>query len=115
MPDILLVMTNCPDADSAARLAAALLERRLAACVSEGAPVRSTYWWQGALETADEIPLAIKCTRDRYAQVEEAIRELHPYQVPEILALPVATGFGPYMQWIDDMTRPEALMRNPMP
>ena len=112
MPDILLVLTNCPDADSAARLASALLERRLAACVSEGAPVRSTYRWKGAVETATEIPLAIKCTRERYAQVEEALRELHPYEVPEILALPVAAGFGPYLQWVDDETRPHARQRD---
>ncbi|MEN9419622.1 MAG: hypothetical protein RI988_3242 [Pseudomonadota bacterium] len=112
MPDILLVLTNCPDTDSAARLAAELLERRLAACVTEGAAVRSTYRWQGSVETATEIPLAIKCTRERYAQVEQAIRELHPYEVPEILALPVAAGFGPYLQWVDEETRPQAHPRD---
>lgn len=112
MPDILLVLTHCPDADSAARLATALLERGLAACVSEGGAVRSTYRWKGAVETATEIPLAIKCTHERYAQVEKTIRELHPYEVPEILALPVAAGFGPYLQWVHEETRPQAQQRD---
>jgi len=106
MPEILLVLTHCPDAASAARIAAVLLDQRLAACVSEGAPVRSTYRWHGALETAAEIPLQIKCTSERYPQVEQAIRELHPYEVPEIIALPVVAGFGPYLRWVDDETRP---------
>ena len=72
MPEILLVLTHCPDTATAARITAALLDQRLAACVSEGAPVRSTYRWQGALESAVEIPLQIKCTRERYPQVDAA-------------------------------------------
>lgn len=106
MPEILLVLTHCPDAATAAHITAALLDQRLAACVSEGAPVRSTYRWQGGLESAVEIPLQIKCTRERYPLVEQAIRELHPYDVPEIIALPVAAGHGPYLRWVDDETRP---------
>jgi periplasmic divalent cation tolerance protein len=106
MPEILLVLTHCPDTATAARITAALLDKRLAACVSEGAPVRSTYRWQGALESAVEIPLQIKCTRERYPLVAQAIRELHPYAVPEVIALPVVAGHGPYLQWVDDETRP---------
>jgi periplasmic divalent cation tolerance protein len=106
MPEILLVLTHCPDAVTAERITAALLDQRLAACVSEGAPVRSTYRWRGALESAVEIPLQIKCTRERYPLVEQAIRELHPYDVPEIIALPVAAGHGPYLRWVEDETRP---------
>ena len=106
MPEILLVLTYCPDAATAARITAALLDQQLAACVSEGAPVRSTYRWQGALEIAVEIPLQIKCTRERYPLVEQTIRELHPYAVPEIIALPVTAGFGPYLRWVEDETRP---------
>jgi periplasmic divalent cation tolerance protein len=106
MPDVLLVLTNCPDATVAERIARALVENRLAACVNQLPPVTSTYRWQGAVETAEEFTLLIKCTRDRYPAVEEAIRQLHPYQVPEIVALAMVAGFGPYLRWIDEETRP---------
>jgi periplasmic divalent cation tolerance protein len=106
MPDVLLVMTNCPDASTAQRIARALVDNGLAACVSQLAPITSTYRWRGAVETASEVPLMIKCTRERYPQVEEAIRQLHPYDVPEIIALPVVAGFGPYLRWVDDETQP---------
>lgn len=106
MPEILLVLTHCPDAATATRITAALLDQRLAACVSEGAPVRSTYRWRGALESAVEIPLQIKCTSARYPEVEQAIREMHPYDVPEIVALSVVLGHGPFLRWVDDETRP---------
>jgi len=109
MPEILLVLTHCPDVATTARITAALLDQRLAACVTEGAPVRSTYRWQGAIEIANEIPLQIKCTRERYLLVEQAIRELHPYDVPEIIALPVAAGHAPYLRWVEDETRPVML------
>lgn len=104
MPEVLLVMTNCPDEESAARIARALVENRGAACVNQLAAVQSTYRWQGAVEEATEIPLLVKCTRERYAAVEQTIRELHPYTVPEIVALPVVLGYGPYLQWVADET-----------
>lgn len=104
--DLLLVLTHCPDESTAERLAMALIENRLAACVNRSAPVASTYRWQGRVESATEVPLVIKCTRERYAAVEEAIRQLHPYTVPEIVAVPVVTGFGPYLRWVADETTP---------
>jgi periplasmic divalent cation tolerance protein len=106
MPDVLLVLTNCPDAATAGRIARALVENRLAACVSQLPPVTSIYRWRGAVESAEETPLLIKCTRDRYPAVEEAIRQLHPYETPEIVAMPIVAGFGPYLRWVDDETRP---------
>lgn len=106
MPDVLLVLTNCPDAMVADRIARALVENRLAACVNQLPPVNSTFRWQGAIESATEVTLLIKCTRDRYPAVEEAIRQLHPYQVPEIIAVPIAVGFGPYLRWVDEETQP---------
>jgi periplasmic divalent cation tolerance protein len=109
MAETLVVLTNCPDAASAERIARRLVEDRLAACVNRLAPVRSTYRWEGAVEHAEEFPLLVKCTRERYAAVEAAIREQHPYTVPEIIALPVAAGWGPYLRWIDDETRPPLL------
>lgn len=109
MDNVLLVLTNCPDAELARRLAVHLVEQRLAACVSQLAPVQSTYRWQGAVESATEVPLFIKCTRERYPLVEQAIRDLHPYEVPEIIAVPLATGFAPYLRWIADETQPPLL------
>jgi len=104
--EVLLVLTNCPDDGTASRMARALVENRLAACVNELPPVNSTYRWQGGVEEATEVPLLIKCTRERYAAVEEAIRQLHPYTVPEIVALPVTVGYAPYLRWVADETTP---------
>jgi periplasmic divalent cation tolerance protein len=104
--EVLLVLTNCPDEETAQRIAAALVENRLAACVNMLPPVESTYRWQGRVEQAVEVPLIVKCTRERYAALEEAIRQLHPYTVPEIIAVPVAAGFAPYLRWVADETTP---------
>lgn len=106
MPEILVVLTNCPDEEVAERIARALVDNRLAACVNQLAPVESIYRWRGAVEEASEVPLLVKCTRERYPAVEEAIRQLHPYTVPEIIALPVVAGFAPYLRWVDDETQP---------
>ena len=104
--DVLLVLTNCPDEESADRIAAALVENRLAACVNVLPEVESTYRWQGAVEKAVEVPLLIKCTRDRYPAIEEALRQLHPYTVPEIIAVPVVAGLATYLRWVDEETTP---------
>lgn len=106
MKDVLIVLTNCPDTATADRIARTLVENRCAACVNRLAPVASTYRWEGEIEDAQEIPLLIKCTRERYPAVEQTIRELHPYTVPEIIAIPVAAGFTPYLRWVDDETQP---------
>jgi periplasmic divalent cation tolerance protein len=103
------VLTNCPDAASADRIANALVDQHLAACVNRLAPIASIYRWQGHIEQASEVPLLIKTTRERYPAVEEAIRALHPYQVPEIIALPIVAGFAPYLRWITDQTQPPML------
>lgn len=98
--EVLVAMTNAPDADTAARLSRAVLEARAAACVNRLAPVESEYWWQGKLERAQEWPLLIKTTRARYAALEAVIRQHHPYEVPELLAWPVSAGYGPYLEWV---------------
>ena len=87
MSEALVVLTNCPDDEVADRIARTLVESGLAACVNRLAPASSIYRWQGAVERATETPLLIKTTRERYAEVEQAIRALHPYEVPEIVAL----------------------------
>ena len=101
----LLVITNCPDQACAETLATALVELRLAACVNVLAPCRSVYRWQGAVESAAEVPLLIKTSGERYAALEAEIRARHPYELPEIIALPVDRGLPAYLQWLADETR----------
>lgn len=96
----LLVISNCPDRTVAETLAHTLVERRLAACVNILAPCRSVYQWQGAIETAEEFPVLIKTTATAYPALEAAIAELHPYSVPEIIALPITAGAAPYLAWL---------------
>ena len=96
----LLVLTQFPDRDAADRLARALVESRLAACVSVGSPVDSLYHWRGTIETAREFPVVAKTVAARYPEVEAAIRAHHPYELPEIVAVPLADGFAPYLEWI---------------
>ncbi len=103
MPDeVVLVLTQLPDRKLAETLARALIESRLAACVSIAAPVRSLYHWRGQIETAEEVPLVIKTRAARYTEVEAVIRSHHPYELPEILAVPVSYGFAPYVRWLVD-------------
>jgi periplasmic divalent cation tolerance protein len=101
-----LVITNLPDRDSAGRLAHALIEKRLAACVNVLSPCRSVYRWQGRTEDAEEFPMLIKTTVGRYAELEAAIRAGHPYELPEIIAVPLAGGLPAYLEWVDSETKP---------
>jgi periplasmic divalent cation tolerance protein len=96
----LLVLTNLPDRTAAEMLATALIEARLAACVNILPPCRSIYRWQGAVEAADEVPLLIKTSEARYAALETAIRALHPYELPELIAVPITHGLPAYLAWV---------------
>jgi len=109
MSETLIVITNCPDEPTAERIGRTVVEQRLAACVNRLAPVHSTYRWQGRIENAVEVPLLIKTTRARYPDLEAAIRSLHPYSVPEIIAIPAAGGYPPYLRWVDEETQPPLL------
>ena len=102
----LLVITNLPSRESAEKLAAQLVEGRVAACVNMLAPCRSTYRWQGKLQQDEEYPLLIKTTRDRYAAIEAAIKAGHPYELPEIIAVPISAGLPAYLEWVESETRP---------
>jgi len=104
--EIYLVITNLPDQDSAAKLAHVLVERRLAACINILSPCRSLYRWQGKTEDAEEFPMLIKTTKDRYADLEAAIRAGHPYELPEIIAIPLSGGLPAYLEWVVSETRP---------
>ncbi len=103
-----LLVTQVPDEQTADRIAQVLVGDRLAACVTRLAPVRSTYRWQGAIERADEIPLLIKTRSGRYAQIEQRLRTLHPYDVPELIVLAIDAGLPAYLQWLVDETSEEA-------
>jgi periplasmic divalent cation tolerance protein len=100
MSQTLLVITNCPDEAAANAIALAVVEARLAACVNILPRVQSVYRWQGAVESATEIPLFIKSTAAGYPALEAAIRRHHPYETPEIIALTVAQGLPAYLNWV---------------
>ncbi len=102
--DTLLVFTNLPDRDAALGLARALVERRLAACVNVLAGCTSVYRWQGDVEEAAEVPVLLKTRAARYPELEAAIRELHPYELPEIVAVPVVRGLPEYLDWVAEET-----------
>ncbi len=104
MNEILLVFTNLPDAPSAEKLARHLIEARAAACVNQLAPCASTYRWRGNIETATEVPLLIKTTRAAYPRLEKLIREAHPYELPEIIAVSVTAGLPAYLSWVGNET-----------
>ena len=100
----LLVITNLPDRAAAERLADALIAKRLAACINILAPCRSIYRWKGEVQHDEEHPMLIKTTRERYAALEAAIRAQHPYELPEIVALPIERGLPGYLAWVAEET-----------
>jgi periplasmic divalent cation tolerance protein len=106
MPDtaICLLLTTCPDADSAQTLARTLVEQRLAACASCLPGLVSTYRWQGQIQQDSEVQLIIKTSQDRRAAAMAHIHAHHPYDVPEILALPVSDGLPAYLAWVAEQT-----------
>lgn len=104
---ILVCFCTCPDADSATRLADALVGEHLAACVSVVPGLRSVYRWQGAIERSDESLLLIKTSRDRLDALTARVRDLHPYELPEVVAVEVAGGLSTYLDWVAEQTRPD--------
>ncbi len=98
--NFLLVLNTCPDVDVATDLARDLVARGHAACVNIVPTVRSIYLWQGAVQTEDEVLLLIKTTADRFDSLREALVAKHPYDVPEVVALPIADGHHPYLDWL---------------
>jgi periplasmic divalent cation tolerance protein len=102
----LLVLTNLPERAAAEALAAQLVERCLAACVNILAPCRSVYRWHGEVQHEEEYPMLIKTTFERYPALEQAIRAGHPYELPEIVAVPLERGLPEYLRWIAEETTP---------
>jgi len=101
----LLVLTNLPDRAAAERLADILVEKKLAACVNILAPCRSVYRWKDALQRDEEHPMLIKTTTERYAELERALRAGHPYELPEIIAVPIERGLPAYLDWVAAETK----------
>ena len=104
MDEAIVVLTNMPDRGAAERLAQDLVERRLAACVNVLAECTSVYRWTGAVENAREVPVLIKTRAALYKDLEAAIGELHPYELPEIVALPIVGGLPEFLEWVTDGT-----------
>jgi periplasmic divalent cation tolerance protein len=99
------VTTTLPDRDTANRIGRRLVEERLAACAQVVGPVSSVYWWQGEVETAGEWYCHLKTTAANVAALVARIRELHPYETPEIIAVPVTEGDAAYLQWVRESVR----------
>jgi len=101
MTDYIQVVTTTEHREDAERIARTLVEGRLAACVQVLGPIASTYWWGGKVETAQEWQCWAKSRHDLYGQIEQAIRQIHPYEVPEILAMPILDGSPAYLAWLN--------------
>ncbi|MCS7306097.1 MAG: divalent-cation tolerance protein CutA [Thermoguttaceae bacterium] len=100
------VLTSIDSAEKAAVIAQTLLEKRLAACVQILGPIQSHYWWQGQREQSQEWLCLAKTRQELYPAVESAIRAVHPYQTPEILATPILAGLAEYLAWLDQEVCP---------
>ena len=105
--DAILVISTCPEGDSAERIAKALVEQGLAACVNILPGASSYYMWKGEMENSRESVLLIKTHADRMLQLQDAILSLHPYELPEIIAVPIRDGLPAYLNWIDSQLNPE--------
>ncbi len=96
----LIVLCTCPDITAADAIATALLEARLAACVNRIEGIESLYRWEGSIRKDQEVLLLIKTTAVAFGEVESAISDLHPYELPEIIGVPVTQGSAPYLDWL---------------
>src|SRR5262245_56314921 len=104
MSDFIQVVTATATAEEARRIGTVLVEQRLAACVQIVGPIESIYRWQGEVEKAGEWQCWIKTRRELYAAAERQIRELHSYEVPEVLAVPIIDGSEAYLKWVREST-----------
>lgn len=101
---LLLTLCTVPDREHALEIARRLVQANLAACVNISAPLTSIYRWEGKLESSDELLLLIKTTVDNYPSLEGLLRSLHPYELPEIIAVPVELGLNEYLNWVEQCT-----------
>ena len=106
-PTVLLVLTTLPDRDAAGSMVRELVDRRLIACGTILDGVTSVYRWEGGVEQARETQVLLKTSRERWGSLRDAVIGLHPYDVPELLALPVTAGLPAYLAWVGSETMPE--------
>ena len=104
MSNYIQVLTTLPTQAQAQHIAEAIVRQRLAACAQILGPITSTYWWKGQVEKTEEWLCLLKTRQEHYTQLEAALRQLHPYEVPEIIALPILAGFPPYLTWLQEET-----------
>jgi periplasmic divalent cation tolerance protein len=107
-PSVLVTFCTCPDAETAELIAETLVREQLAACVNQIPGVRSVFLWQGKVAQEAEILLLAKTSANRFAALAERLRELHPYELPEIIAVPVAEGLPEYLRWVSTCTTVDA-------
>lgn len=100
MSEVCVIYSTAPDADTAARIARTLVDERLAACGNLVPGVRSIYRWQGAVQDEAEVVLILKTRAEQVEALTRRLVELHPYEVPDVVALPVTSGHGPYLDWV---------------
>lgn len=103
--DVLMVYCTCPDRDTASRLARELVAEKAAACCNVVEGLTSVYRWQGKVEEDPEVLLIAKTTRERFPALERSLQDNHPYELPEILAVPVTAGLAGYLEWVAEETR----------
>jgi periplasmic divalent cation tolerance protein len=102
--ELVLIITNFPDKKGAVKLAEALIDQHLAACVNFLNPCISIYRWQDKIESVEEVPVWIKTQRQHYKRVEQLIKMMHPYELPEVIMVPIMNGLPAYLQWVADET-----------
>lgn len=100
MEQYIQIITTIDKKETAERIAKVLVEKRLASCVQITGPIKSTYWWRGKIETEKEWLCIIKSRKDLYKKIEKTIKQIHPYEVPEILAIPITRGSKDYLMWL---------------
>ena len=102
--DFLLIFSTCPDKTTADKIARALVDAKLAACVQISPTVESVYYWDNQVCQSQEVQLQIKCRSLHYSAIEQMVIQLHPYEVPELIATPIINGLAPYLTWIKETT-----------
>ena len=105
MTEYIQVLTTTEKREDAEKIAKTLVEKKLAACIQIVGPIVSTYWWKNDVETAQEWLCIIKSKIELYGQIEDSIRQIHPYEVPEIVATPVIVGSKDYLEWLDSAVK----------
>ena len=112
MAEFIMVFSTCPDKETANTIAATLVKESLAACVNLIPSIESTYQWQGEIQTDNECLLLIKTRADLYKDLENRVKELHPYELPEVIAVSMVQGLENYLDWISKTTRLENENKN---